>query len=100
MCSIFSAPLCGWSCGFRFLLKDIRDEGHRDHKLRMMARMQEYLNSTMCRRKYVLARCDDRMGRSLVDPPMPQIKETLCIYMYVYVCDTSAPCAAVAPALR
>lgn len=48
---LVSAMSCSFLFGSRFLIEEIKNKAHREHKLNMMSRMQDYLTSTRCRRK-------------------------------------------------
>ncbi|XP_064567475.1 bifunctional 3'-5' exonuclease/ATP-dependent helicase WRN isoform X1 [Zonotrichia leucophrys gambelii] len=49
----------------RRLLGEIRDEGFRLYKLRMLAKMEKYLVSNGCRRKIILSHFEDRQLRKV-----------------------------------
>uniref|UniRef100_A0A8D0LBJ9 RQC domain-containing protein n=1 Tax=Sphenodon punctatus TaxID=8508 RepID=A0A8D0LBJ9_SPHPU len=48
---------------FRRLLSEIRKERFRLYKLKMMAKMEKYLNSNSCRRKIILSHFEDKQLR-------------------------------------
>ncbi|GAB1608740.1 Werner syndrome ATP-dependent helicase-like [Argonauta hians] len=57
-CSVFYTP--GDSHSHRYHIKDIPDQKFREHKLKMLAKMEAYLNSSSCRRKLLLEHFEDK----------------------------------------
>uniref|UniRef100_A0A7M4DYG0 DNA 3'-5' helicase n=1 Tax=Crocodylus porosus TaxID=8502 RepID=A0A7M4DYG0_CROPO len=49
----------------RYLLTEIRKEGFRLYKLKMMAKIEKYLNSNSCRRKIILSHFEDKQLRKV-----------------------------------
>ncbi|XP_040273813.1 Werner syndrome ATP-dependent helicase [Bufo bufo] len=49
----------------RHMLSEIKNEGFRDYKLKMLAKMEKYLNSSSCRRKIILSHFEDKQLRKV-----------------------------------
>uniref|UniRef100_W5MXW8 DNA 3'-5' helicase n=1 Tax=Lepisosteus oculatus TaxID=7918 RepID=W5MXW8_LEPOC len=49
----------------RHLLSSVKSEKFRGYKLKMMAKMEQYLNSCKCRRKLILSHFEDRQLRKV-----------------------------------
>ncbi|MBN3308119.1 WRN helicase, partial [Amia calva] len=47
----------------RYLLNTVISDKHRGYKLKMMAKMEQYLNSPKCRRKLILSHFEDKQMR-------------------------------------
>lgn len=52
-CHVFYAP-ADFNI-YRFLMKDLKNQNFRQHKLSMISRMQNYLSTTSCRRRVLLS---------------------------------------------
>ncbi|XP_069598300.1 bifunctional 3'-5' exonuclease/ATP-dependent helicase WRN isoform X2 [Ranitomeya imitator] len=49
----------------RHMLSEIHNEGFREYKLKMLAKMEKYLNSSSCRRKIILSHFEDKQLRKV-----------------------------------
>ncbi|XP_073493048.1 bifunctional 3'-5' exonuclease/ATP-dependent helicase WRN isoform X4 [Phyllobates terribilis] len=49
----------------RHMLSEIQNEGFREYKLKMLAKMEKYLNSSSCRRKIILSHFEDKQLRKV-----------------------------------
>ncbi|XP_066430629.1 bifunctional 3'-5' exonuclease/ATP-dependent helicase WRN isoform X2 [Eleutherodactylus coqui] len=49
----------------RHMLSEIQNEGFREYKLKMLAKMEKFLNSSSCRRKIILSHFEDKQLRKV-----------------------------------
>ncbi|XP_073399627.1 bifunctional 3'-5' exonuclease/ATP-dependent helicase WRN isoform X2 [Dendrobates tinctorius] len=49
----------------RHMLSEIQNEGFREYKLKMLAKMEKYLHSSSCRRKIILSHFEDKQLRKV-----------------------------------